>query len=279
MTIILDGALKVGTFVAVVVVILGITYFVSVNNISTQLPGDIGRALVPVDSTKNGLKVAIDVDNAAVHIVGTNNCSVNGACETGLKCSGIGMGVVANLVLASGTVLQHICDNKDGFSDMKMDVDVDIDVDNKVLKEGFVYMQYGLEGGIQNRKIVISEEYFSIVDNEIIHIKWNKLLNIDDFKDNKNCYSFQVFFKHELYSNIYIYVNSKAEKIKWIKLLKKMSQSVILTKELQTLKSHAVKLGFTASQIEKALTEYHIQFGTVYNIHVFIGGITGGMQD
>jgi len=148
-----------------------------------------------------------------------------------------------------------------------------------VQKETVAQVQYGLKGLIMNCRVHIDEQHFKITELEDseskmnesnVCMKWSQLLNIDDLQSNNQLHSLQLLFQDKDHPSIYIYFDSKSQKTQWLKVLIKLCPRFVLTKELQTVKSHASSVGFTESQIEDALIQYHQQWGTVYNIHVFV---------
>eukprot|EP01084_Bolivina_argentea_P270037 459082_1 len=114
-------------------------------------------------------------------------------------------------------VLDHMMENHNRFED-------------KIIKEGSVFIQCGLNGSIQERQIKVTEKRLLITDDtkddtvtndKIVSVEWINLVNIDDLNGQNSGHSFQLLFKDETYPNIYIYCASKSQKTAWIKMFKR----------------------------------------------------------
>eukprot|EP00483_Globobulimina_turgida_P010068 UN10087 len=134
----------------------------------------------------------------------------------------IGFGV-APVVLGAGTCLQLICDDRKRFTahaavqEEKLQLlDDERKVNVNIIKEGSVYIQFGLCSSMQSCWIMVTDKCL-VIDRKncaknksgnpfpsTICIDWTKLLNIDDLNGDNGAYSLQLGFKDEMFPGIYI---------------------------------------------------------------------------
>ena len=149
---------------------------------------------------------------------------------------------------------------------------------SKAIKQSTLNIQFGLSGDINQRRVTATKDELLIEDESDLNnqgscfvlLRWSQLVNIDDLSDNQ-LHSFQLLFKDTSHASIYVYCSSKSQKRSWMKLFEQLCPSLLLTKELQSVKRCATNMGFDDSQIECALQTYHNLYGSVYNLHVFAG--------